>query len=318
MPARTPALYELMFKGFNNGLRWETKGYKTYDAETNTLTHIHRFLLLHRHSRHLAKVLFRNIRTTQKGVIADFLTDIYELATKNVHLCGRMKPQEFWAYAKNSWEWSANFNDEAFWQFTYKLFHARALYLDSVALEDQPECHPLIEALDCFRDTFYDYYDPEAVLKPLVGRNLNQEAIEDVEDDMFIARNTRQMYFKYAQVDSEGDGNDQLVATIIWDDQDPELDPNDEKYAVNTGPPAEFLEDNTGFYIDLGPSNPRHGYKDAYREIEDALKKADEEELEAKKQEAEATGLEDDMMMMDVGQEGRDQMGDIGMGKLGI
>lgn len=131
MRTRTPRLSELMFQGYYSGLRWETEGYKTYNIEGN-IVHRHRFLLRHLHSTHVAKILYRNIGCRKKRVISDCLSDIYDFAADNVHLCSRLRPQEFWAYAKNSWQWSADFRDDAFWAFTYKLFHARALYLDTV------------------------------------------------------------------------------------------------------------------------------------------------------------------------------------------
>ncbi|KAI1131098.1 hypothetical protein F5Y10DRAFT_287849 [Nemania abortiva] len=312
-----PRLGEVMFKGFFSGLRWETKGYKTYDAESNTLIHMHHNLLFNQHSTHISKVLSRHLGTRSKKVIGECLSDIYNLAADNVHLCGRMEPEKFWSYAKNSWEWSANFRDEAFLAFTYKLLHARALYLASVPRTHHPEGHALIDALDRFVDCFYDLYDPESAINPILRVHRTQEAIEDVEDEMFLMRETCHAYFQYAQASSEGDGRDRLISTVITEGQNPELDPNEYKYAPTEEPPAEFTEDTLGFYIDLGPRNPRHGHKDAYQEIEEALKKADEEEEQAKRQEAEATGLEDDMMMMDVDQE-EDNIGDVGFGRLGI
>ncbi|KAJ8131539.1 hypothetical protein O1611_g2091 [Lasiodiplodia mahajangana] len=312
-----PKLSLIMFKGFYSGLRWETKGYKTYDADNDVLAHNHHYLLHHRSSTHIAKVLFRNLHTKSRRIIGDCLSDIYNFAADNVHLCGRMEPKTFWAHAKNSWEWSADFRDDDFWAFTYRLFHARALYLDTVPRVHHPEGHPLIDALDRFRDRFYDHYDPESVFTPILRGPLSQEAIEDVEDEMFLARHTRHVYFQYSQASSEGDGNDRLVTTIIQDRQDAELDPNEHKYIPLAEIPAEFTEDILGFYIDLGPSNPRHGHKDAYQEIEEALKKAEEEDEKAKRQEAEATGLEDDLTMMDVDQQ-EDNIGDVGMGGLEI
>ncbi|RYC62337.1 hypothetical protein CHU98_g3866 [Xylaria longipes] len=314
MAPRTPRLSELMFQGYHGGLRWETKGHKTHDPD-GYLVHIHHNLLHHPHCTHLAKALFRNLGSRTKGVIGDCLSDIYDFAANNVHLCEHMEPKEFWAHAKNSWEWSANFNDEAFWAFTYKLFHARALYLHTVHRAYHPKGHPLIDALDRFRDAFNSLYALESNLGPTSANNISQESIKDVEDEMFLSRQICEAYFQYAGEDSEGDGTDRIVTTIV---QDEDHDPNREKYLPNTNPPAEFTEDNVGFYIDLGPRNPRYGHKDAYQEIEDALKKEKEEELRAKQQQAEATGIEEDIVMMGVGKEGGDDIGDVGMGGLGI
>ncbi|KAI0105067.1 hypothetical protein GGR51DRAFT_572107 [Nemania sp. FL0031] len=318
MTPNIPTLSLLMFRGFHSGLRWETMGYKTYDADDNVLNHSHHYLLHHRHSTHIAKVLFRNLNTKSKRVIGDCLADIYNFAADNVHLCGRMEPQKFWAHAKNSWEWSSNFRDEAFYAFTYKLFHARALYLETVPRLLRPkDNHPLIDALDRFYDRFHDRYDPESVLTSTIGGPISQEATEAVEDEIFLVRHTRRAYFKYSLATSEGDGGDRLVINIIQDLQDLEFDPNEQKYAPRVVVPAEFTEDTVGFYIDLGPRNPRYGHKDAYQEIEEALKKAEEEDEQTKKQGAEATGLEDDLMMMDVDRQ-EDNIGDVGIGGLGF
>ncbi|KAI1163990.1 hypothetical protein F5B18DRAFT_290297 [Nemania serpens] len=281
--------------------------------EGNTV-HRHHFLLHNRHSTHLAKILFRNIGCNRKGVISDCLSDIYNFAANNVRLCGRIRPRQFWAYAKNSWEWSASFRDDAFWEFTYKLFHARALYLDTVPRIHYPQSYPLIAALDNFRDRFYELYDPESIAASAAGTNLSLEVIEDVEDDIFLAELTLSAYFQYSQADSEGDGTDHIISTVV---QYEELDPTEKRYLPGTKPPAELTEDNVGFYIDLGPRNPRHGHRDAYQEIEDALKKTDEEDARAKRQETEAIRLRDDIMMMDVDQED-DCIGDADFGTLKI
>ncbi|KAI3320259.1 hypothetical protein HD806DRAFT_506960 [Xylariaceae sp. AK1471] len=161
MPPRHPLLHELMLRGARNGLRWETKGHKEIDANGNVV-HVHHNLIHHPHSVHIAKTLFRGVGSKSKMAIGAWLAAIYDLAADNVHLCGVMEPEAFFAYAKNSWAGSAQFKDEAFWAFTYKLFHARALYLDSVN-SNQFQANPLTEALDRFHDQFYDRYDPDAV-----------------------------------------------------------------------------------------------------------------------------------------------------------
>ncbi|KAI0483680.1 hypothetical protein F4859DRAFT_529011 [Xylaria cf. heliscus] len=315
MAPKVPRLSDLMFQGYHSGLRWETKGYKTHDANGNTV-HVHRFLLHNPFSTHLAKVLFRNLEPRTKGVIGDCLSDIYNFAADNAHLCEHMEPEAFWAHAKNSWEWSADFRDDAFWAFTYKLFHARALYLDTVPRAYRPKGHPLIDALDRFRATFYNLYGLDSAIAPHFAKSVTQEDIKNVEDEIFLSRRIREAYFQYASEDSEGDGTDRSVTTVLQQQQQQECpDPVEEKYRPHTNPPAEFMEDNVGFYFDLGPRNPRYGHKDAYQEIEEALKKEKEEEIGAQQQ---ATGLEEDIVMMGFGDEEDDGVGDIGMGGLGI
>ncbi|KAI0864025.1 hypothetical protein F4860DRAFT_521383 [Xylaria cubensis] len=307
MAPRTPMLTEIMFRGFHSGFRWETKGYKTHNTD-GSIVHTHRRLLHHPHSTHIAKTLFRGLGSRTKSVIGECLSDIYNFAADNVHLCKYMEPKEFWAYAKNSWEWSANFRDDAFWAFTYKLFHARALYLHTVHRTYRPKGHPLIDALDHFQDAFYNLYAPKSTSTPTFTNTLT-------EDEISEGSRIFKSYFRYTWHGSEGDGTDRTVETIV---QDENHDPNGERYIPNAAPPAEFMENNVGFYFDLGPRNPRHGHKNAYQEIEDALKKAEEEDLRAKQQQQQATGIEEDIAMMDVDQREDHDMDDIGMGGLEI
>ncbi|KAI3333855.1 hypothetical protein F4824DRAFT_469906 [Ustulina deusta] len=313
MPHITPRLNDIMLKGYHSGLRWETKGYNRYDSD-GEIVHVHRFLLHHPHSTHLAKTLFRKLETRTRGVIAECLSDIYNLASDHVHLCEHMEPQAFWAHAKNSWEWSANFKDDAFWAFTYKLFHARALYLDTVRDIYRPKGHPLVNALDRFRNCFYNRYGPEAASTPTLGQYHSPEAPGNAEEKIVIARKICHAYFQYAQVDSEGDETDRAISTVVQADK---LDPHQGKYAPKPRLTKEVAEDSLGFFIDLGPRNPRHGHKDAYQEIEEALQEAKEEDRQARMQDMEATGLEDDMMMANVNED-QDCIGDVGMGGLGI
>lgn len=129
---------------------------------------------------------------------------------------------------------------------------------------------------------------------------------------MFLAQQNLDNYFQCSQADNEGDETDHIVVTVTPYE---EVDPTEKRYRPDTEPPAELTEDNVGFYIDLGPRNPRHGHKDAYQEIEDALKKAEEEDARAKGWETAATGLEDGVMMMDIDQE-EHRIGGVGFGAL--
>ncbi|KAI0503069.1 hypothetical protein F5B22DRAFT_662628 [Xylaria bambusicola] len=311
MAPTVPPLSALMVKDWLGGLRWETKGYKGYDDKDNRV-HQHRNLLHHRHSTHIAKTLVRNLATKSRPIISRCLADIYNNASERVHLCDRMEPEQFWAYEKNSWEWSQSFNDEAFWAFTHKLFLARALYLDTVPEGHRSRRYPLPEALDLFRDRFYARYGPGVISGSIFGTHPSQGELDKVQKKIFAAQKTRDTYFQYSQVDSEGDGSDRLKSTVVQDDR---IDPNREKYYWWDEVHVEPTEDIVAYYFDLGLQNPRHGHKDAYQEIEDALKQAEEEEEREKLLDKERTGLEDDLMMVDVSKED-DCIGDMGMGGL--
>jgi hypothetical protein len=303
-----------LLRGHRNGLRWETKGHKEIDADGNVV-HVHHNIIHHPHSTHIAKVLFRAVASKSKMAVGAWLAAIYDFAADNMHLCGVMEPEAFFAYAKNSWRWSREFKDDAFWAFTYKLFHARALYLDTIdSIHFEP--NPLTDALDRFRDEFYERYDPDVVFAPRFGKPMTQEEIEDVEDDRSLVRQTRETYFKYSWADSEGDGSDKVVATIVHDEN---IDPIMAKYdAISTlqDPPSG---DMARFYYDLGPRTARYGHKDAYQEIEEALAQAEEEELAKAPETTDFGNIEDMLMDVDmVGTNEDDEMGDVGLGNLGI
>ncbi|KAI1737376.1 hypothetical protein F4680DRAFT_212003 [Xylaria scruposa] len=210
MGSRTPQLSKLMPQGFGSGLRWETQGYKTQDTKGQEV-HIHRFLLHHPHSTHLAETFYRSLGTRSKSVIGECLSEIYYFAADNAYLCKHMEPEEFWARAKNSREWSANFDGDAFWAFTYKLFHARALYLHTIDRAYYPKGQPLINALDHFQDTFYKFYAPKYIFSPTKTNAFTQ-------DQMSENRRVCESYFRYTWHGSEGDGTDHKIMTTVQDE----------------------------------------------------------------------------------------------------
>jgi len=306
-------LTDLVLKGPLNGLRWETQGYKERD-ENGNLVHTYRVLYQHPHGTHISRVLFCATGSRSKNANAECLADIYNHARRYIRLCKRMEPEEFWTYAKNCWAWSSKFNDDAFWAFTYKLFHARALYLDTVP--DPLEGNPLTEALDCFRDRFFEVYSAEAAIAPFKGK-FDRAYIENAEDDIYYHRIICEAYFGLSSADSEGDGTDHLRSTVVEDET---TDPNSAKYLprprVPDGPTILEREEVLGLFIDLGLRNARHGHRDAYQEIEEIFRKADEEEKEARSK-LEKNGEGEDMMMMDVNDQD-DDIGDVGIGKLSV
>ncbi|KAI0553146.1 hypothetical protein F4679DRAFT_532100 [Xylaria curta] len=274
MDPRTPQLSKLMPQGFRSGLRWETEGYKTQNAKGQEV-HIHRFLLHHPHSTHLAETFYRSLRSRSKTVICECLAGIFNFAADNVHQCRYMEPKEFWAYTKNSREWSASFNDDAFWAFTYKLFHARALYLHTVDRAYYPQGQPLIDALDHFRDTFYKLYAPKYLFSPIFANAFTQ-------DEMAQNRRVCESYFRYAWHGSEGDGTDHITTTVQDEAHEPpqreisfsiktlpdEMSENHENHDPKRERPFSIKmlldessddDDYEDFDVDFGSRNTRYG-----------------------------------------------------------
>ncbi|KAI0405130.1 hypothetical protein F4802DRAFT_564509 [Xylaria palmicola] len=279
-PTSVPPLFRFMPIGCHSGLRWETKGYKTRDLE-GRITHVFRFLLHHPHSAHISEVLFRKIGSTKPEIVSELLAKIYDFAADRVHLCQHMEPCEFWARTKNTREWSSHFQDQAFWAFTYKLFHARALFLSTVPGEHHPSGHPLLYALDRFRHLFYTFYDEDCIFMPNVGRHTPQDSINNVGDETPQPRRSRDAYFQYAITSSEGDGTDSKIARAVENEDE---DPNSKRYYKGD---TSLAEGFIGFPIDHGPGSPQSGDKDAYKNIEDTMEKTEEEILETQMREAE-------------------------------
>ncbi|KAI1338771.1 hypothetical protein F5Y15DRAFT_385270 [Xylariaceae sp. FL0016] len=200
MVASVPPLRKLVLTGFHGGLRWETKGY-TDQGASDLRTHYQRNLLLFSpHSFNIAKILFKNSPEKSHPYVRKHsygnLAKIYEFATEHVELCDKMEPQEFFAYAKNSWKWPEKLKDDAFWAFTYKLFHARALFLDTVSYphHDPPCGNPLVLAVDKFKAKFLELYDP----------NTSREI------------HITSRYFGLSEPDCEGDGSDGLIKRMCF------------------------------------------------------------------------------------------------------
>ncbi|KAI1632594.1 hypothetical protein F4809DRAFT_656151 [Biscogniauxia mediterranea] len=292
MPQQKPAqrivpLHNLMYKGYNGGLRWETFGSLEWDEESGIAHHNHSFLLHHNHSFHISKCIIKGLNTTDKTKISEAFAEIYELATENVELCKNMSPMEFFARAKNTWEWSAKISEEAFWAFTYKAFHARAIFLKYYSLEstdkreegfeekDIPNGQPLMHALDDFRAAFDETYIENYIPEP--KKNPHPEEIDEENGIMAMFKKTREAYFPYelTAAGGEGDGLDKRVQTrdvrkpsdgYIHDYQNgAQRDVKAEIEANIQGPgrennawmhmdmDAEEEEERIGFYFDLGP-----------------------------------------------------------------
>ncbi|KAI0201586.1 hypothetical protein F4808DRAFT_469281 [Astrocystis sublimbata] len=283
MAPRTPKLAELMFQGFHSGLRWQTKGHATYDGNEGCIVHTHRFLLHHAHSTHLAKMIFKHLGTKKRGIVADCLADIYNYAVDHARLCDMMQPRNFWASAKNSWDWSANINDDAFCAFTYKLLHARNLYLATVPEGARPPRNALVKALDDF----------------MLGFNICFPRNQELKD----------AYMPYTEVDSEGDGTDKAFSQVV---QDMDTDPNDEKFAIIIPIPMEFTEDLEDIYVELGDDSPRFAHNPMFHDIDEALRMAVEANERSRVAQMKYTGLETEMAMIDI----QEDVDDVDMGGL--
>ncbi|KAL7620941.1 hypothetical protein AAE478_008252 [Parahypoxylon ruwenzoriense] len=210
-----PFLRYLMFQGSHGGFKWVTKGRSEYDESTQTFVKQYRFLLHHPHSFHLSKVITRGLKTKDRLVISLALSDIYKFASQNIDLCRSMEPQDFFAAAKNSYEWSSGITDKAFWALTYRAFHARALFLETVLTPygEKPMEHPLVRALDLFREAFEDYYPIRAAEIADKLEKVCQENIERVQDELFLNKSLHAKYFPYelTHEDGEGDGEDKII-----------------------------------------------------------------------------------------------------------
>ncbi|KAI1460123.1 hypothetical protein F4805DRAFT_455062 [Annulohypoxylon moriforme] len=212
------SLQLLFYKGFNCGLRWQTQAKDVYDERLKREVKKHHFLLHHPHSIHLAKVLSRELKTTNKTVISLALSHIYDFAADKIGFCRELEPEEFFARAKNSFPWSSKINDQAFWAFTYKAFHARAIFLN-IALDPNKEVpvgQPLSQALDRFYDEFLNVYPIHQTEVLEEGDKVCQENIELAEE---VASMNKPLYDKYfprhlTHHEGQGDGTDKLVLDI--------------------------------------------------------------------------------------------------------
>ncbi|KAI0025955.1 hypothetical protein F4780DRAFT_717875 [Xylariomycetidae sp. FL0641] len=282
MPVKKNAtLDDLMYRGFHRGLHWETQGSVDVGRRPGTLERRYRYLLMHPHSRHFAKVITHRLGVSHKGVVSTALAQLYKVATENVLWCGRMEPVEFFEWVKDYMEWSSYFTKEEFWAFTYKLFHARALHLNLALRPGQQRPapnHPLVRAIDDFKQKFFDTYNPEYTEN--LGPRPKQDDIERIEDVRCEARRAIDQYFPRAltHAEGEGDGTDKRVARVLEHHEWPPLRGWDLD--------EEEEEESLGFYYDFGPR-----YRDRFQERADA---EDDEEEGDKKKMKENEGANDD------------------------
>ncbi|KAI1379970.1 hypothetical protein F4677DRAFT_442161 [Hypoxylon crocopeplum] len=187
-----PYLRSVLILGLNGGLKWETIPREEYD-DNKKLVKTSYSLIHHPHSFHITKVLTKGLRSKNPYIISLALADIYHLAADN----------------------SSEFTDCAFWAFTYKAFHARAIFLGTTAYqgEQQPQGQPLVEALDRFRETFLEHYPIEHAAVLDKGDKICQENIELAEDEVFTNKPLYDEYFPHHLTyhTELGDGTDKII-----------------------------------------------------------------------------------------------------------
>ncbi|KAI1332039.1 hypothetical protein F5Y16DRAFT_394740 [Xylariaceae sp. FL0255] len=220
----------LFYLGFDGGLRWKTKSYEDVDENGNRILKF-RWLLIFPGSNSITKIVWKRQRhkdnsgRSYRERVSYAFADLYNYAAEHVHL------------------------------LTYRLFHARALFLAFPRWNDRvPAGHPLMFALDNFKQTFDAMYD-------------NHEGAL-----------VQKAYFGLSQADCQGDGSDRILnettfaATLTM-----RGDENDQSGPI----PGEFKQ-STNFLVDLGPRFPRYGRKDPYQEIEERMEAVDKEEEDRK------------------------------------
>ncbi|KAI1080531.1 hypothetical protein F5B20DRAFT_102621 [Whalleya microplaca] len=315
MAPRPPPLAKLIYQGFHSGFQWETQGTKELDQEAHVVKHHYRSLLHHQHSSHIARVIFKGLETDRKDVTSEALAKLYDHAAENVDLCGRMSPEEFFACAKDSWAWSSNFTNEAFWAFTYKAFHARAIFLATTEVQDGKEPHyrPLTHAIDRFRENFFDCWREDY---PNLGKNPNQEDLEQVRElNSYVAETVAKYFpFNLTDEDGEGDGTDKVLVRLLPEETKETMKDVDMMNAGQSGSindESEQMIAGSSWYYDFG-NKARFGFDDKYKAERDLDSEGEDDGKAAKMGimgvgnvpdgdgDGDGDGDDDDVAMMDV------------------
>ncbi|KAI2611805.1 hypothetical protein GGR54DRAFT_643256 [Hypoxylon sp. NC1633] len=219
MPSKyCPPLHTLMYKGRSSGLLWTTQGRDQFDGKQNRQIKVCSNLHQHPHQFHISKAISKGLKTVKPYVVDRALADLYNEARENIGLCDKFEPEEFFALAKDSFVWSAKLADKAFWAFTYKAFHARALFLHAYPdfhahtrhNEEEPTARALAVALDLFREKFLETWPIEHTK---AADKISQEEIERVEDVVSINRKIYDKYFphNFTHYNGDGDGTDKVI-----------------------------------------------------------------------------------------------------------
>ncbi|KAI0119739.1 hypothetical protein F4814DRAFT_458901 [Daldinia grandis] len=210
-----PPLRSFVVKGIHGGLAWQTQPKDVYNEDTHIYEKKCRLLFHNPHSFHIAKVLIKGLKSKSPMLVGLALSDVYDFATEKVELCYSLEPVQFFAYVKDSYVWSSRFTDKAFWAFTYKAFHARQIFLNTVMDPNRkdPTTKPLAQALDRFREAFLQMYPIDPTMISEEGGKVCQENIELVEDIVFLNKEIYDKYFPYhlTHHDGQGDGTDKII-----------------------------------------------------------------------------------------------------------
>ncbi|OTB07453.1 hypothetical protein M426DRAFT_8822 [Hypoxylon sp. CI-4A] len=257
-----PLLHTLFFEGFHGGMKWKTLPYEQIDEETQKTVICRRFLLHHPHSFQIAKTLVKGLNTREPHIISYALSLLYEFAASNVEYCLEYTPIEFFEKVKDSFAWSRWFKNEVFWAFTYKAFHARAIFLHTAPLMnrkgDQSRGQPLSRAIDEFKSKFMSHYQTDHAQVLDKSYKPTQENIEYVEDEVIFNRQLHAKYFpeERTHATGQGDGTDKLTSTPKRDDWQPsshqDLDsidmsqiPDDQLFFFDTKPDRNAFKEKS-------------------------------------------------------------------------
>ncbi|KAI0150819.1 hypothetical protein GGR57DRAFT_514078 [Xylariaceae sp. FL1272] len=259
MPHAIRRLHNVMIRGLHGGLRWETKGTRTVD-ESGQVVHVYYDLLHNPYSNHLGRVITRQLGTSTKTLVAEALADLFELAASYVRLCQYTDPKEFFKFVKDSFAWSSKISDDAFWGLTQRLFHARALFKDTIPDAPISRGTKLTIALDNFLTQFNQFYVHDDI-KPELGQTGWGKTFRDRELERKKA--CAMKYSELSYSDSEGDGSDLKKCSPIIDGKDLVLD----LYRPRKKHEAQEPE-NKNYWAELGGKNPRLAKVDLFSELE--------------------------------------------------
>ncbi|KAI8959747.1 hypothetical protein F5Y11DRAFT_367872 [Daldinia sp. FL1419] len=281
MPTKyIPPLSSLVTKGLQGGLSWETQPRTVYDEEKQLYLREQRYLLHHPHSYHIAKGLFKGLKSSSPMLTSLALSHIYEFATDNVDLCSSFEPMEFFAYAKDSYVWSSRFTDQAFWAFTYKAFHARHIFLNAVLDhgKKEPKESPLARALDEFRVAFSEMYPTDPALVHGKSDKICQVNIDQAADTVSLSSELHAKYFPrhLTHYEEDGDGTDKILRTKEKIKADEDLAAVSHMSTYDGVEMSQILDEELFFYNTECKTKHHNAFKDALDKKGDMGKKAEE------------------------------------------
>ncbi|KAI0173598.1 hypothetical protein GGR52DRAFT_590773 [Hypoxylon sp. FL1284] len=230
-----PPLHVHMYKGFHNGMKWETQD--ELDENGNVKF---RLLLHHPHSFRISKVITKGLKQPRPSLVSHALGDLYSFATKNID---------------------------------------KALFLNTALRPGErkrPRTQAFAEALDDFREAFFDYYTIDHVrVAKGEGYGSNQEDIEATNDIVSTNQEVRDKYFpkNLTHHNAEGDGCDKLITKPrrdpvaphhpVPEDDTPDVRelPDDQLFFYDTEVKTTFRDVFMSLPIYTRPCDPRETVK---------------------------------------------------------